>query len=82
MKRLSDKEKAIRAFYKFLYDNDVLENFNKYMSTKNIRLMKKSELFTKKCGDWLCFAIIWASTKEGHDFWCNLSIKWDVEYCR
>ena len=62
-------------FYKFLEENDALENFKVYYSD-----LKTFEDFI---GDdlpifYLTFAFTWCNTTQGGDYWYDLNEKWEA----
>ena len=72
---LSEREKRINAFYKFLLENDVFIEYR-----ENVRRYKYSTLrnvFNNEISHWITWAFNWIETKEGMDYWCNLAVMWD-----
>ena len=76
MKKLSINEVRKRAFRKFLYDNDVLEEWY-----KNTRELSSKEMIKNILNNIDLNAIIsaftWTRSPEGRDFWDKLSNKWE-----
>lgn len=76
MKILSINEVRKRAFRKFLYDNDVLEEWYKNTRELSSKEMIKNILNNIDLNA-IFNAFIWSMSLEGHDFWNKLSNKWE-----
>lgn len=69
------KLKDIRAFKKFLYDNDALEAW--YKNRKNHTWRKKGSVFAPLSKErFIIGAFVWSETPEGADYWTKLNEKW------
>ena len=74
--KLAQREKDIRAFRKFLYDNDALEAW--YKNRKNYKWRKKVILFAKLHKyRFIIGAFDWGTTPEGTKYWWLLNDKWE-----
>ena len=72
---LSEREKRINAFYKFLLENDAFLEYR-----ENVRRSKYSTLrnvFNHEIRHWITWAFSWIKTKEGMVYWCLLALEWD-----
>lgn len=72
---ISKREARINAFYKFLIENDAFVEYR-----KNVRDYKGTNLtivFSNEINSWISLAFSWLSTKEGWDYWMDMSIRWD-----
>ena len=74
MKALSKNELRKRAFRKFLYDNDALEEWyrNTIAHNGSMRKYDRDEPYNSP----IMNAFGWSETPEGHDFWSKLNNKW------
>ena len=76
LKKLTQREKDIRAFRKFLYDNDALEAW--YKNRKNCTWRKKGSVFAPSSKEsFIIGAFVWCETPEGADYWTKLNEKWE-----
>ena len=76
MKKLSINEVRKRAFRKFLYDNDVLEEW--YKNTRELSSKKMvKDILNDIESDAIFIAFTWIRSPEGRDFWDKLSNKWE-----
>jgi len=75
LKKLTQREKDIRAFRKFLYDNDALEAW--YKNRKNHMWRKKGSVFDPLSKErFIIGAFVWYETPEGENYWTKLNEKW------
>ena len=72
--KLTQREKDIRAFRKFLYDNDALEAW--YKNRKQYFKRRRSIFSGLSKERFIIGAFQWSSTEEGARFWNKLDIKW------
>lgn len=73
-RKLSEKELMKRKFRKFLSDNDCITEWY-----RNARKQSKVNYILK--GDptqWMWRSFTWEGTKEGHDYWMNITREWDI----
>lgn len=76
-KKLTKREQSIRAFRKFLYDNDALEQW--YANRRAHGWGKRNNLFTGlSINRYIIGAFGWCTTKEGDDYWIKLDRKWRI----
>jgi hypothetical protein len=76
LKKLTQREKDIRAFRKFLYDNDALEAW--YKNRKNYTWRKKGSVFAPLSKErFIIGAFVWCETSEGANYWTKLNEKWE-----
>ena len=74
-KKLTKREQSIRAFRKFLYDNDALEQW--YANRRAYKWRRRGNLFTGlSINRYIIGAFEWSTTKEGDDYWVKLDIEW------
>jgi hypothetical protein len=73
--KLTQRQKDIRTFRKFLYDNDALEEW--YKNRKKYRRKKGSIFALLRKERFVIEAFIWSKTEEGEDFWYNMYKKWN-----
>lgn len=74
--KLTEREKNIRMFRKFLYDNDALEAW--YKNRKNYKWIKKGSMFAPLSKErYIIGAFEWSNTPEGANYWIKLNMKWD-----
>ena len=62
----------------FLKENGAYENyiFN-FKNLNNYHISNDFKNFDESIGeDLICASFAWSDTKEGRDFWCDLSNKW------
>ena len=75
MKKLSANELRKRAFRKFLYDNDVLEEW--YKNTRELNTFNLCRTVLASVDDDIIHsAFVWSKSPEGCDFWSKLSREW------
>ena len=75
-KKLTQREKDIRAFRKFLYDNDALEAW--YKNRKSYKWKKKGNVFALLSKErFILGAFNWSNTEEGANYWIKLNMKWE-----
>ena len=72
---LSEREKRINAFYKFLLENDVFIEYRE--NIRNDKHCTLRSIFNNDIRHWITYAFSWIETKEGMDYWCNLAVMWD-----
>lgn len=76
---MATKRVTIRAFRKFLYDNDALERY--YAALRNARLGTTAQFFANNPPDtWLFSAFSWHDENDanGNDVnWVDLYNKWN-----
>ena len=70
----SEKLLLKRKFYKFLYDNDVLEEYKRNRKDNPIF---KGNLFSKHACNWLTHAFPYSNDRSVD--WASLSLKWYKE---
>jgi hypothetical protein len=76
-KALSPNELKKRAFRKFLYDNDALEEW--YRNTRNAREGRVKKMLNSICQGSISRAFNWETSPEGHYFWMELDYSWRKE---
>ena len=73
--KLTQRQKDIRIFRKFLYDNDALEAW--YKNRKNYKWRKKGSVFAPLSKErFIIGAFSWSETPEGVNYWIKLYEKW------
>lgn len=78
-----DKKVDVRTLVKFLRKNKIrrifISNFNKY--PLNLRYENIAELCNDDTApiDWIRLAFRWNATKEGKEYWENISNEW-IQY--
>lgn len=80
-RRQSEYMKLKMKFYKFLSDNDALNEYLKNVKRNNSTGITPEYLVKKSVNgtDLISSAFTWGSSPEGHKYWRELNMKWRVE---
>lgn len=73
--KLTEREKNIRMFRKFLYDNDALEAW--YKNRKQYFKRRRSIFSGLNKERYIIGAFDWNNTEEGTKYWIELDMKWE-----
>jgi len=79
-RRQSEYMKLKMTFYKFLSDNDALNEYLKNVKRGNSTDITPEYLVKKSVNDTdlISSAFIWGSSPEGYEYWRDLDMKWRV----
>jgi hypothetical protein len=77
-RKFNKKELLKREFYKFLYDYNCLEEFNRNMKNRRINFKRsKIEIFKDPITNWVNNSFSWSSSPEDFDFWFTIEYNWN-----
>jgi len=79
-RRQSEYMKLKMTFYKFLSDNDALNEYLDNIKKVNDTPISLEYLVKKSVNgtDLISSAFIWGSSPEGYEYWRDLDMKWRV----